>query len=655
MFRFLRPYAGRLILSLVCMMFFSLLSGATLGMISPFARALFQPEISLDASVGETHAAPPSDFAPLAAVQGMANRAKGWALRLVSGATPYETLQRVCVAALALFLIKALFWYAQAYLFATVEQGLIRDLRHALYGHIQGLSLSFFHSVRTGDLVSRITNDVTLVRTMIRGIMRDLLQKAFELAVYLIIVFWASWQLALVSLGIFPPIMFIVARIGKRLRRQSVRAQERMADISSTAQERIAGIRLVKASHTEDQEVSRFSMLTGSYYRAMVKMIRLSQLSGPLAEFLGAVGAISVLIFGGKLVLADDALSADRFLVFLAALLSTMSPVKAISKVHNEVQEGLAGADRVAQILRERPMVTERPDARDVRDIHQGIRFNDVHFHYSNGRGPALRGVSFTIPVGQVTAVVGPSGAGKSTIADLLVRFYDPTQGAVLLDDVSLPGITLSSLRAMTGIVSQETILFHDSIEANIAYGCSAAGRERIIEAARAANIHDFIASLPDGYATTVGERGVQLSGGQRQRIAIARAILRDPRLLVFDEATSSLDTESERLVQEAMSRLMAHRTCFVIAHRLSSVQNAHQIIVLNDGQIVEQGSHATLLGQRGLYWRLYQWQLSGEGAAAVDTPGTALEEEKDAPSIADRRVIRREGEPADGRIDTTP
>lgn len=617
MLRFLRPYAGRLALSLVCMIFFSMLSGATLGMISPFARALFRPDVSLDASAGGSINPPSSDFAPLAGAQKVADRAKGWILRAVSGNTPYETLQRVCAATLTLFLIKALFWYAQAYLFATVEQGLIRDLRDALYRHIQGLSLSFFHSVRTGDLVSRITNDVTLVRTMIRGIMRDLLQKAFELIVYLIIVFWASWQLALVSLLIFPPIMFVVARIGKRLRRQSARAQERMADISSAAHERISGIRLVKASHAEAREVSRFAVLTGSYYRAMVKLIRLSQLSGPLAEFLGAVGAISVLVFGGKLVLADGALSADRFLVFLAALLSTMSPVKAISKVHNEVQEGLAGADRVAQILRERPEVTERPHAQDAADIREGIRFDDVHFHYSNGRGPALRGVSFTIPMGQITAVVGPSGAGKSTIADLLVRFYDPTQGAVTLDGVSLADITLSSLRAMTGIVSQETILFHDSIEANIAYGCLDATVERIQEAARAANIHDFIASLPEGYATTVGERGVQLSGGQRQRIAIARAILRDPRLLVFDEATSSLDTESERLVQEAMTRLMARRTCFVIAHRLSSVQNADQIIVLDEGRIVEKGSHETLLGQRGLYWRLYQWQLAAETEGA--------------------------------------
>ncbi|MCU0611990.1 MAG: ABC transporter ATP-binding protein/permease, partial [Candidatus Eisenbacteria bacterium] len=557
-------------LSLICMAFFSVLSGATLGMISPFARALFRPEAQTGTGFRSTEPGE-ADLALPGGAQEWAHKAKAWALRSVSGATPYETLQRVCAAALCLFLVKALFWYAQAYLFATVEQGVIRDLREALYGHIQGLSLTFFHSSRTGDLVSRITNDVTLVRTMIRGIMRDLLQQAFELMVYLGIVFWASWQLALVSLGIFPPIMFVVARIGKRLRRQSARAQERMADISSAAHERISGIRLVKASHTEDQEVVRFSGLTASYYRAMVRMIRLSQLSGPLAEFLGAVGAMSVLVFGGKLVLADDALSADRFLVFLAALLSTMSPVKAMSKVHNEVQEGLAGAERVAQILRERPDVADRDGARDVNELREGISFEDVHFHYAKGRGPALRGVSFTIPSGQITAVVGPSGAGKSTIADLLVRFYDPTQGAVLLDGVDLRDITTASLRAMTGIVSQETILFHDSIRANIAYGCCDATEEHIEEAAKAANIHDFISSLPRGYDTTVGERGVQLSGGQRQRIAIARAILRNPSLLVFDEATSSLDSESERLVQEAMSRLMSRRTCFVIAHRVSS------------------------------------------------------------------------------------
>ncbi len=605
---FLRPYVPRLVLSLLCLAVFSVLSGVTIGMISPFAKALFQPE-SMVQSPAEAGGVAVDDAA-LVKARGWAESIRSWGMSQITGETPYETLQRICVAVLIIFLLKALFWYAQAYLFATVEQGLMKDIREALYRQLHSLSLSFFHTSRTGDLVSRITNDVMLVRGMVRAIAKDFLRKGMELIVYLIIVFWSSWQLAMVSFLIFPPIMLAVARIGRRLRKQSFRVQERMADISSTVEERIGGIRVVKAFGMEEHEVSSFAKLTRSYYVTMVRMIRLSELAGPLSEFLSAVGAVAVLWFGGKLVLADQALPADRFLVFLAALLSTMSPVKALSKVHNKIQQGMGGADRVAEILRTEPEVIDRPSARSVSKIDHSIGFEEVNFNYKNGRGAALQGVSLELPKGKITAIVGPSGAGKSTIADLLARFYDPSGGRILLDGMDFRDIRLKSLRALMGIVTQETILFNDTIGANISYGCQEADREMIEDAARAANIHDFIADLPAGYETSVGERGVQLSGGQRQRLAIARAILRNPPLLIFDEATSSLDSHSERLVQEAMGRLMAHRTSFIIAHRLSSVLRAHHIIVLDQGKIVEEGTHAELLKNRGLYARLYEWQF---------------------------------------------
>ena len=605
---FLRPYIPRLILSVILMMVFSVISGSTLGMISPLTRALFQPdsmvqeEVKVEDSFGGNET--------IAKARGAAEHVKTWAMSQLKRSSPYETLKRVCLIVLLLFLTRATVWYVQSYLFATIEQGLMKDIREALYRQLQNLSLAFFHTSRTGDLVSRITNDVVLVRGMVRSLAKDLIRYVFELMVYLIIIFWSSWQLALVSILIFPPIMYAVAAIGRRLRRQSVSVQERMADISSAVQERMAGIRIVKAFGMEDHEISRFSVLTRAYYKTMVRMIRLSQLAAPLSEFLGAVGAVAVLWFGGKLVLADQALSADRFLVFLAALLSTMSPVKALSKVSNRVQQGLAGGDRVAEILNAQPDVMDVPDAREITGMERGIEFDSVYFNYKNGREIALRGISFNLPKGKITAVVGPSGAGKSTAADLLARFYDPTGGRILLDGYDLKEIRLSSLRALMGIVTQETILFNDSIGGNISYGMPDANQEMIEEAAKAANIHDFIHGLPEGYDTPVGERGVQLSGGQRQRLAIARAILRNPPILIFDEATSSLDSESERLVQEAMERLMENRTSFVIAHRLSSVLRADNIIVMNHGEIVEEGTHADLLNRDGLYTRLYQWQF---------------------------------------------
>ncbi|MEP7028124.1 MAG: ABC transporter ATP-binding protein, partial [Candidatus Eisenbacteria bacterium] len=522
---------------------------------------------------------------------------------------PLEALGRMCLLLLLAFLVKNVFDYLQTILMLSIEQGVVRDLRNQLVRHLHSLSLSFFHGERVGMLSSRIVNDVQQVRSALAAGVSNLFKESLVLVAGLFWVFWASWKLALVSLLILPPVVFMVVWIGRRMRRRSEATQERMADVQAVLHETLANVRVVKSFHAEEWEAGRFARENDRYYRAFLRLKRMGEASSPITEYAMIVVASGVLWYGGQLIFRDHTLEPQNFILFVVALLTMMSPLKKLSNINSTMQEGLAAGDRIFRLLDTKATIADRPGARAVDGFHDAIRFEDVEFSYAEG-GTVLERLSLTLRRGETVALVGPSGAGKSTIADLLPRFYDPTGGRITLDGHDMRDLRLADLRPLFGIVPQETILFHDTVARNIAYGRDDLPRERIEAAARAANAHEFISRLPEGYDTPIGERGVKLSGGERQRVAMARAVLKDPAILILDEATSALDSANEAQVQDAIEHLRHGRTALIIAHRLSTVQRADRILVLEHGKIVEEGRHAELLARGGLYAHLHGLQF---------------------------------------------
>jgi len=614
---YVRPHWRRLTAALVCMAVFALLSGVSLGMILPFVNVLFEDEglvssggtaLVADAGAdGTATTGAPEDRSDT--VAGVKEDLREYLLSFFRSESPQRALVKICFALLIVFFVKSLFGYLQRFLMITVEQGVIRDLRDSLFSRLSELSLSYFHGRRTGQLISRITNDVTLVRGALVATFASLFRETLLTVIYIGVAFWISWRLTLITFVVLPPIVFMIVHIGQRLRKRSARIQQKMADVSSTLEETITGIRVVKAFGMEGYERERFFGHTLGYCRTYIRMESLGALAGPLTEYLGVIGVVFVLWYGGRQVLIAGVMSPDWFIIFLAAILSTMQPLRNLSKANNQLQVGLAAVQRIVDVLDAEPAVPVRPGAIEVSDFGTAIRYEDVRFSYDTGE-EVLRGIDLEVRSGEVVAVVGPSGAGKSTLLDLLPRFYDPTGGRVTVDGIDIRDLDLGSLRGLLGIVTQETILFNDSVGRNIAYGRAGAGATEIEAAALAANAHGFVSAMPEGYDTMIGERGSMLSGGERQRLAIARAILKDPPILIFDEATSSLDTESERLVQEAIERLFRGRTVLIIAHRLSTVRNADRIVVLDGGVIRESGTHEELMELNGAYRRLYELQF---------------------------------------------
>jgi len=520
-----------------------------------------------------------------------------------------EALAVVIAFIVVLIVLKNLAAVMQTFFLARVEQGVLFDLRRVLFGHILSLDLDYFARSRTGELLSRMTADVDRLKGAISEAMVNVAKQAILLAVFMSIALMASWKLTLVTLAVLPPSALAIGALGKRLRRKSHRAQEKMADFASVLQETSIGIRVVKAFSMEAFEQRRFDRILRSHARFETTLQRLKALAGPLTEIIGMGASALIFWYGGNEVLGKGSMTQGQFFVFLGAALSMIDPVKDLSKSITRIQAGMASSDRIFAILDEKPAVVESADPVDISGFSDSIVFEGVSFAYD--REQVLHGIDLTVRAGEVVALVGPSGAGKSTLADLLPRFIDPTRGRIVLDGVDIRDMRLSSLRALIGVVTQETVLFNDTIRNNIAYGHADLPLERVREAAAAASILDFIEELPEGFETIIGERGVTLSGGQRQRLAIARAILKNPAIMVLDEATSSLDTESERQVQRAIETLVSSRTALMIAHRLSTIRRADRIVFLEAGRIVETGTHEELLAAGGRYRKLYDLQFS--------------------------------------------
>ncbi len=527
------------------------------------------------------------------------------------------------------YLLKGLGAYFSDYLMSDVGQRVVRDLRNSLHEHMVRQSAAFFARRTTGQLLSRLTNDVAQVQHVVAETVGDLLQEGLSVVFFAGLLFYYDAKLALVCLTGAPIIIYPLAKLGRRLRRTTRRSQEALEHLSHVAGESFTGHRIVKAFGAEGREAQKFGDASQQLYRTNTRVTRVVALLPPIMELLGAFAIAGALVYGSQQIAAGR-LTTGEFFGFVATLFLMYGPIKKLSRVNANIQQAIAAAERIFEVLDRHTEVVERAGAVTLAPFRRMIEFRDVAFAYDDVQARAiLRGVTFTVQAGQVIALVGRSGAGKTTLVNLIPRFYDVTGGAILIDGVDMRDVTLASLRAQIGIVTQETILFDDTVSANIAYGRPSATREEIEQAARAAHAHEFITGLARGYDSTIGERGQRLSGGQRQRLAIARALLKDSPLLVLDEATSSLDTESEMLVQGALANLMKNRTSFVIAHRLSTIRRADAIIVMDRGRVVEVGRHDELLARGSLYARLYELQLLegrrtqtaalGEAAQAAD------------------------------------
>ena len=614
---YLRPYRVRFVMALGCMVTYALMSAIALGLISPFMQVLFErvgdDQVRSLALPGQ---ASPARTLELAREPLRLENAMRWpqllrarAERSLVLARPLVALQRICLFILVVLLLKNLADYLQAFLMVSVEQAAIRDLRSALLAQLQRLSLSFYHARRTGSLIARVTNDVEYLREALATGISNLVKGSLTLAGCLGWAFYASWRLALMSLVVLPPLLLSLAVLGRKMRKRSDAAQERMGDLTAILQENIAGARVVKAFGMEAFEQRKFERANGAFFRAFVRMRRVAAAARPLGEVVMVVAAVGMLWLGGVEIFTHQTLAPHQFVLFVTALLTTSSPIRSLSELNANIQQGLAAAGRLFQLLDTVPEIRDRPGARALAPFRHRIAYERVSFSYDRDQ-PILVDVSFEIRRGEIVALVGSSGAGTSTTMDLLPRVYDATAGRVTVDGTDVREDSFASLRDQLGIVTQETIVFHDTVRNNIAYGLAEAGDRAVRAAAEAANAHGFIMGLPQGYDTVIGDRGVKLSGGERQRVAIARALLKNPPILLLDEATSALDTESERLVQQALERLMRDRTVLVIAHRLSTVQHADRIVVLEQGRVVASGTHRELLDQDGLYRRLYDLQF---------------------------------------------
>ena len=521
-------------------------------------------------------------------------------------------LNLVVAAILLVFLIRGFATYGQTYTMSYIGQRVIIDIREALFKHLQRLDQAYFDRRKTGVIMSNLTNDVGALQTAIVDNLISFITEGVTLIGSLVSMILLDWKLTLVTLVIVPVVLGIINIFGKRLRLAGHDVQGRIADITSLLQETISGIRVVRSFARESHEVKRFENENQRNFRAVMRATKLTSLLSPMVEFSAAIAVTVILWYGGYSVVTG-VISAGSLIAFLIYAINLSNPVKRLSQVYGNIQKAMAAGDRVFAILDTEPTVKEKPNAKPLPEVTGQVEFDHVSFSY-DGEKNAITDLNLNVDPGQIIAIVGPSGAGKTTVANLLPRFYDVTEGALRIDGTDVRDVTFQSLREQIGLVPQDTMLFNATVKDNILYGRLDATDDEVYAAAKAANALEFIDKLPEGMQTMVGERGNSLSGGQRQRIAIAREILKNPKILILDEATSALDTESEKLVQEALERLMKGRTAFVIAHRLSTIKNADRIVVLKQGRIEEFGTHEQLLNQDGLYSHLYSVQFGDKG-----------------------------------------
>lgn len=563
---YLRPYQLRLIGAILCSGLVAALSGVYAWLVRPALDGLF---ISKDASL----------------------------------------LVVLPLAILAVAVLKGVFSYGQSYLMNYVGYRVVTDVRQGLFEKILRLPISYHDANNSGHMVARVINDVNSLHNAVSGVLKDIVQQGLTFLVMVGVTFYQNWKLASVSLLVIPLAGYTMSTMGKRLRRIFNRGLEQFGDMTTSLQETLGGIRMVKAFNREPLAGERFHQDNRAVWGSWMKSIQISSLGSSHMEVIGVLGVAGIIWYGGYLVIHDD-MTPGAFFSFLTAMFMAYTPIRKLSGANNVIQQALAAAERVFAVLDLKDEQQLNTGVLEMPPITRALEFRGVTLRYPGHTLPALEGVQLTIGVGEVIAIVGSSGSGKTSLVSLVPRFYEPTEGAVLIDGTDIRSYTLHSLRSQIGIVSQDVMLFDDSVAFNIAYGRDGATEDAIVQAAQSAHAHEFISRLPNGYRTAVGEHGVKLSGGERQRLAIARAILRDPPILILDEATSALDTESERVVQLALSNLMKNRTTLVIAHRLSTIQNAHRIIVLSHGRIVETGTHEQLLQRNGTYRRLHSMQF---------------------------------------------
>ena len=588
MLRFTKPHRKVFALAVVFMMFTSIFDCVSIGMILPMTDRIM---------IGKDMVFPTKLPAFLQNI-----------VTYING-IPQMTLLNIMAYGIAiLFFFKGVFAFLQTYYMSKVGQLVVRDIRNDIYGKLQTLSLEFFVRKRSGELVSRITNDVMHVENAVSYGITDLIYQSFQVIFFTIMIFLINFKLALLGFVLVPLISWPIVRIGKLLRKLGKQSQEKMADINSLLVETIGGVRIVRAFCMEDYELNKFKKQNQDLYKVMMRSVKKTAMLAPLTEFTGATFGALIFWWIGKEVLMQK-FSFGVFAIFLGSLFSMIRPFKKLSQVNTINQRALAANQRIYEVLDTYTTVVENKNPIILEKAKQGVIFENVTFSYE--KEVILRDISLEAKQGEIIAIVGPSGAGKSTLVDLIPRFYDPQNGRIMINGHDIRDYSINSLRMNIGMVTQETVLFNDSVRGNISYGRKGASEEDIIKAAKEAFAHDFIVKMPQGYDTFIGDRGVKLSGGERQRIAIARAILKNPDILILDEATSQLDAESERLVQEAFNRLIKGRTVFIIGHRLSSLRNANKILVLMGGKIVEKGTHDELINkQDGLYKKLYETQV---------------------------------------------